>query len=70
MIAPIHKTLRDLVVGDIVIRNMVGIKQNHRITEITEDRIICGPWEFCRDTGVEIDELMSMVVSTIKPEWL
>ena len=27
-----------------------------KVTDITETRIICGPWEFSRETGGEIDE--------------
>jgi len=26
------------------------------VTAVTEDRIICGPWEFDKRTGAEIDE--------------
>jgi hypothetical protein len=27
-----------------------------RVTEITEDRVICGAWEFDKRTGAEIDD--------------
>lgn len=43
-------------VGVFAIRNMAGIEMKLRITEITDDKIVCGPWEFDRETGAEIDE--------------
>lgn len=44
------------IVGHFAIRNMAGIEMHLRITEVSETRIICGPWEFDRATGAEIDE--------------
>jgi hypothetical protein len=29
-----------------------------RVTTVTEDRVICGPWEFDRETGAEIDDFL------------
>ena len=43
-------------IGDEVTRNMAGIKIKFKITELTSERIICGPWEFDRRTGAEIDD--------------
>ena len=33
-----------------------GFKMTLIITALTDDKIICGPWEFSRFTGGEIDE--------------
>lgn len=50
--------------GDTVTRMLAGlIPMELKVTEITEDRIICGPWEFDRDLGVEIDKDIPMTVS-------
>jgi len=27
-----------------------------RVTRVTDKRIICGSWKFCKRTGAEIDE--------------
>lgn len=45
-------------VGDFVTRWLAGtIPMELRITEITNDRIICGGgWEFDKVTGAEIDD--------------
>lgn len=43
-------------IGDIVTRNVCGMKMPLRVTDITDTKIVCGPWEFCRATGAEIDE--------------
>lgn len=49
--------LRNLKVGDVVERYMGGqVAMELIITEVTDDRIICGPWEFDRTYGYEIDE--------------
>ena len=46
-------------VGDTVTRWLAGtIPQELAITEITDDRIICGSWEFDKATGAEIDEFL------------
>ncbi len=46
-----------LQVGDIVDRIMCGTPlMRLKVTAITEDRVICGPWEFDKTTGGEIDE--------------
>ena len=47
---------KEAIVGNFIIRNMAGIEMKLRITEVTEDKIICGSWEFDRLTGAEIDE--------------
>lgn len=28
------------------------------VTKLTKDRIVCGPWEFGRETGAEIDKYL------------
>jgi hypothetical protein len=54
------KPLSSVVVGDTVIRWFSGLGEpmRLRVTAVTEDRIICGPWEFDRATGAEIDDLL------------
>ena len=50
--------------GEYVIRMLAGrIPMGLKITELTPDKIICGAWEFKRDTGVEIDEDIPVIVS-------
>jgi hypothetical protein len=49
--------LRDIQPGDEVVRWLCGtIPQDLKVTEVTEDKIICGPWEFDRTFGAEIDD--------------
>jgi hypothetical protein len=43
-------------IGDTVIRMLGDVPMKLRVTEITEERIICGPWQFDRQTGAEVDE--------------
>ena len=44
-------------VGDTVTRWLAGtIPMELRVTDITDDRIVCGAWEFDLRTGAEIDE--------------
>lgn len=43
-------------VGDAVVRNMGGVIMTFMVTEVTEDKIICGWWTFDKATGAEIDE--------------
>ena len=52
------KKLAEIAVGDFVLRWFVGIPKPMRlkVTQITADRIICGAWEFDRQSGAEIDE--------------
>lgn len=46
-----------LDIGDEVVRWLGGtIPMRLKITAITDDRIVCGPWEFDRVTGAEIDD--------------
>jgi hypothetical protein len=43
-------------VGDTVIRWLAGVAPMPlKITERTDDLIVCGPWTFDRKTGAEID---------------
>jgi hypothetical protein len=48
--------LSDVKPGDIVTRNMCGLPMELKVSEVTSDRIKCGPWEFDKSTGAEIDE--------------
>jgi len=52
------KKLAEIAVGDFVLRWFVGIPKpmRLRVTQLTADRIICGGWEFDRQSGAEIDE--------------
>lgn len=44
-------------IGQSVTRVLAGeIEMQLRVTAITEDRIICGGWEFDKSTGAEIDD--------------
>ena len=46
-------------VGDMITRWLAGtIPMELRITAITDDRIICGDYEFDKATGAEIDEFL------------
>lgn len=44
--------------GDKVTRIIGGYHMELRVTKVTDDLIVCGPWEFDRETGMEIDETM------------
>ena len=48
--------LSDIKVDDVVTRNLVGVLMKLTVTEVTDDRIKCGSWEFNKKTGYEIDE--------------
>jgi hypothetical protein len=49
--------MNTLNVGDMVTRMFAGeAGMQLKITAITATRVICGPWEFDRATGAEIDE--------------
>lgn len=53
-----------LQVGDKVTRMLCGvIPMDLKVTELTEDIIVCGAWTFARKTGHEIDEEISCLVS-------
>ncbi len=45
-------------VGQVAKRYLAGIVKpmELKVTEVTPSRIICGPWEFDKLTGAEIDE--------------
>ena len=44
-------------IGAKVTRIMAGqLMMYLKVSEVTEKRIICGPWEFSRENGMEIDE--------------
>ncbi len=49
----------EIQVGQEVTRLLAGtIPMQLRVTAVTEDRIICGDYEFDRATGAEIDEFL------------
>jgi hypothetical protein len=50
------KALSNIKVGDTVIRYLGGIPMPLKVTSITEERIVCGAWEFSRRNGAELDE--------------
>lgn len=51
--------LKSLKVGDPVVRMLAGtVPMELTVKEITDNKIICGMWEFDKKTGVEIDEDM------------
>lgn len=49
-------SLKELKVGDYVIRNLKGTTIELVVTKITRNKIICGPWAFDNETGGEIDD--------------
>ena len=54
------KSLNDVAVGDAVFRFIGDFNTPIalQVTAVTEDRIICGEWQFDKRTGAEIDELI------------
>ena len=47
----------EIKAGDMVTRWLAGtIPMELRVSAVTDDRIICGGWEFDKKTGAEIDE--------------
>lgn len=60
MTEPTSNQWSDIKVGDEVIR-MLGVPAIPlplRVTQITEQLIHCGDWQFDRITGAEVDELL------------
>lgn len=41
---------------EVVTRILAGIPMRLKVTQVTDEKIICGPWEFDKITGAEIDE--------------
>ena len=60
-----NMNLKNIIAGDMVRRNMLGVELPLIVSAVTKDKIICGPWEFCRETGDEIDAEMSYSPSFI-----
>ena len=49
--------LQNVRPGDTVERMLCGmLPMQLRVTQVTEDRVICGDWEFSRVNGAEIDD--------------
>ena len=45
---------------DMVTRMLAGtIPMELKVTEVTDTKIICGPWEFDKATGAEIDDYLN-----------
>lgn len=54
-------------IGDKVTRMLCGtIPITIKVTNVTEDRIICGAWEFDKTSGIEIDEEIDCQVSHLR----
>lgn len=48
---------REIKVGDVVKRMLGGrVPMELKVSEITDDLIVCGWWKFSRNNGAEIDE--------------
>jgi hypothetical protein len=60
----------DVKKDDMVLRMLAGtIPMKLSVTEVTEDRIICGGgWEFDRQTGMEVDDEFTITVSYLVKE--
>ena len=58
-------SFRHIQTGDKVRRMLAGvIPMDLLVVDITDTKIICGGgWEFSRDTGIEIDDMISVPVS-------
>ncbi len=62
-------TFEHVKVGDTVTRMLAGVvPMELKVSEVTEDRIVCGAWEFDRITGHEIDEEIDCLVSHLTHE--
>lgn len=49
----------DVKIGDYVLRYISTISitpMRLKVTDVTDKIIKCGPWEFSKETGLEIDE--------------
>lgn len=60
--------LSSLKVGDEVTRMLAGTTAMPlKVTSISENKIVCGLWEFDRNTGLEIDDDFHFTVSYLLP---
>jgi hypothetical protein len=51
------KWLEEIKTGDRVVRMLAGtVPMTLKVTDVTDDRIVCGAWAFSRANGAEIDE--------------
>ena len=56
----------DVKVGDTVTRLLAeSIPMQLEVTDVTQDRIICGEWEFDRKSGIEVDDFIPMTISRL-----
>lgn len=55
------KSLFDTVVGDTVFRYFADTTEAMplKVTSVTDERILCGEWQFDKRTGAEIDEFLT-----------
>lgn len=66
-----HSYLNEIKVGDTVTRLLCGcIPMQLKVSKITEDKIICGFWEFSKKTGCEIDDYLEWDGETRTGSWL
>lgn len=55
---------RHVKVGDTVIRLLAGAaRMPLKVTEIRENLIVCGDWEFDRDTGVGVEMMRHTITA-------
>lgn len=54
------KSLFDTLVGDTVFRYFADTTEPMplKVTSVTEERVVCGEWQFDMRTGAEIDEFL------------
>lgn len=55
--------LEGIAVGDEVVRLIGGeIPMPLKVDKVTDTLVVCGPWEFDKETGAEIDEELGLGV--------
>jgi len=59
-----------VVAGDTVDRYLCGIPMRLMVTEVTEERISCGDWEFDPKNGCEIDDYISDIRQGVVISWI
>lgn len=58
-------------VGDVVNRYMhESLLMQLTVTEVTEERIVCGDWEFDPKTGCELDDYISDIRQGMVISWI
>lgn len=59
--------MQHIKIDDYVERDLFGHMMKLKVTNVTDNKIYCGPWKFDRITGAEIDKDITHTVSYIKP---